>query len=685
MERTPDNASIAALFEEAAELLILGPRDPHRARAFRRAAQVIRMLPEPVAVLARQGRLEKVRGIGEGTTHRIKQALRTGSWDDLRRLRAELPAGLRELLKLRGVGPSKVRMLHQNLGVRSVEELEAALRGGRLARLPGFKERSLQQLELAIAHYRQQGRRLSLGRALELGERMLAQLRESPAVLEAELGGSLRRRKETIGDIDFIAAAADTRAAVAQFCTLDPLSEVLSRGEAQASARLPSGHQVDIWVFPPAEYGAGLHAFSGSQTHVVGIRERAGHLGLHISEHGLFRRSDRARIAGGAREGDIFAAVGLCYVPPELREACGEIEAAERGRIPELVELRDLRGDLHLHTHASDGSASAWSMAQAAAARGLDYIAVTDHSKSLAVARGLDEARLGEQVAELRALEQRLGACRVLAGCEVDILADGELDLDPRLLRELDWVVASVHSEMDQPAPEMTTRLIRAMQSGVVDCIGHATGRRINLRPAYPLDLERILRAAADLGVAFEINSNPGRLDLDSVAARQARDLGVGLLVNSDAHAPVELDNLRLGICVARRGWLEARHVLNTGPWEGLLERRQARMRRMGLTLGAGPALPRARPESAAVEVSDGPDGTALVTALHRQPIERGLAVRLERYLRAGEGDVELERALASLGQNTLQVAFNLLHARATAEADAGSEGASARTNTEEA
>lgn len=650
----PSNDELAALFVEAAELLAIQGGDPHRARAFRRAARALEQLAEPAPRLLPLGQLARVRGIGEGTIRRIKEILRRGSFEDLDRLRARLPAGLRDLLRLRGLGPTRVRLIHQQLGVSSVEELEYAARSGLLqARVPGMGQRSAERALLAIEELRRHRERLPLGVALEIGQRMVEGLRGSGAVDGAEIVGSLRRRLESVGDLDFVAGAADRAEAVAAFCALPELVQVESRGGAAATGRLATGHRADIWVVAPEELGAALHAYSGSQTHVVAIRERAARRGLHISEHGVFDRARERRLAPGEREEEIFAAVGLPFIPPELREGAGEIEAAERGRLPRPVRPADLRGDLHLHTRDSDGRASARQMADAARAAGLEYIAVTDHSGALAVAGGLDAGRLSAQAARLRAME--VPGLRVLAGVEVDILPDGSLDLDPETLRDLDWVVASVHSRHEMDAAGMTERLVRAMESGLVDCLGHPTGRRIGARDGYAIDLERVLRAAARTGTAVEINSSTHRLDLDAVSARRAGELGVDVVVSSDAHAPEELARHELGVAVARRvarrAWLEPHQLLNTRPVEAILERRRDRLRHRGIAV---PARLVAESEGGAV---DRGEAERLRGLLEADRIDGALRERLERYLREG-GDAALE---AALGESPLQRAFNLV------------------------
>jgi DNA polymerase (family 10) len=646
-------------------------------------------LAEPAAAMLKKGALQAMRGIGEGSVHRIRQLLRTGSCDDLRTLRQRIPRELRQVLGLRGIGPSKARLLMQHLGISNLAQLEHAARSGAVARLPRMGTRAQEQLLEAIADHRKLIARLPLPRAERIGRRLVDFARSLETVQAAELVGSIRRGEETVGDIDLIAASDNPSATTAAFATAADFVKLLHRGESMVSAKIESGHQVDLWVLSPRDFGAGLHAYSGTKQHVVSIRDRAVRRGLHISEHGVFRRSDGVRLSGDSEE-QVFAAVGLPYIPPELRQAAGEIEAAERRRLPKLITLSDLRGDLHMHTRQSDGSASVPEMARAAAARGLEYIAITDHSQSLEVARGLDERRLKKQLDYIRRLPTQ--DIELLAGVEVDILPNGTLDLDPQLLRQLDWVIGSVHAHFDLSREEMTTRVIRAMESGVVDCIGHPTGRRLAKRPAYELDLEAVFRAAKRLGVAVELNAGPGRLDLDAVSCRRARQRGVAISLNSDAHSPMELANIEMGIRVARRGWLEAGDVLNTLPADELLARRKDRMRRRGPMVVAPEALsssegswsnrgpdavpspgeqlePRRdvekrhdlEPKLGAEQVADRERELGLLQkALLTGKIDPPLEQRLADYL-AGKADDDLDHALARISENRLQAAFDAL------------------------
>ncbi len=637
-----DNKKVADLFLEMAELLDIEGGDPYRVRTFRRAAHLLEELAEPVASAIKLGSLQRRRGVGPGVVTRIGEMLRRGSCRDLDRLRARMPTGVRELLKLEGMGPKTVRLLHAYLGVGSLDELEAAVHAGKLSRLPRFGPGSNERVLAAIAELRSRSGRLPLPVALRLGGAVVEALSAHPAVEQATLTGSARRRKELVGDLDVLVASSDAGVVAERFSTLPMMREVLVRGTTRTAARLQSGHRIDLRVIPPETYGAGLHYFTGSKRHNIAVRALGNRRGLKISEYGVFLRASE-RLLAGAAEADVFAAIGLPYIPPELREDDGELEAARSGRLPQLVEEHDLRGDLNVHTRGSDGSGSLRAMALAAAARGLSYLAFTDHSACQGQG-GLDGRRLLAQGRRLRQLEGELGGPRLLAGAEVEVLPDGTLALDPLLLSRLDWVVAGVHRGLEQSAEELTRRLVTAMESGVIDCIAHPTGRLLGERDALPLDLEGLLRAALRRGVALELNGSPRRLDLDAATCRQAREVGVPIALASGAHAPGELGQLQLAVYTARRGWLEPRDVVNAAPLERLLEQRRDRLRRGGVQVPEGSPLERP---------------TRLRAELAR-PLSAALRERLHAWLARG-GDPALASALAALSDNPVQKALELL------------------------
>ncbi|MCA9488463.1 MAG: DNA polymerase/3'-5' exonuclease PolX [Myxococcales bacterium] len=672
-----ENGEVAAIFSEMADLTHIVGGDEHRIRSFRRAARIIENLPEDLATGIRYGTFEKRAGIGPGTVRRVKQILREGTCDDLRELRRQLPPGLRDLLDVKGIGASTARRLWQHLKIRSIEELERALIRGDVAKLPRMGQKTAEKLMKALGDHKHRIGRIAYVDARRMGARVLAGMEALPEIQRITLAGSLRRGKATIGDLDVLVASDDPGRVAARFVTLPEVEEVLVRGEGRCSVRLLNRQQCDLRVLPPENWGAGLHYFTGSQLHNIAVRSRGLRVaGLKISDKGIFVRDTEIRVHPGGTEEDIFAAAKLPFIEPELRENTGEIEAGEQGRLPRLLVAGDLKGDLHMHTVASDGKGTAEDMARAAIALGHEYIAITDHTKTLEVANGLDEGRLLAQVRHLREVEERIGRLRIAAGTEVDILGDGSLDLDEQVLRGLDWVVASVHSHLDMNGEAMTTRLIAAMETGLVDCIGHPTARRLDRRGGAELDWERLFQAARRTGVAMEVNGNPYRMDLPDVACRRAKEMGVHLVVNTDAHAPGHLSRQEYGVITARRGWAEARDIANTRPFEHLAELRRERFRTRGLALGALPA-----PEPGAVEVvahepvadqhwpeeiddlaaADAPDDDAdLAGRLARAEVDDALRERLDDWLR-NSGDGPLEDALRTLGENPMMVAFEIL------------------------
>lgn len=564
-----DNAAIARLLTEMADICEIRGDNPFKIRAFRNAAAAIETATHDLDPIARAAdgaaRLREIPGIGASIAAKIVEICTTGGSEEHRALLAEFPPTLLELLKLDGVGPKKVRLFHDALEVRTLDDLERAARAGRVRSLPKMGEKSEEKVLRSIAEHRARSGRYLLSAAEDTVERLMAMLRAVPGVARVEPAGSYRRRRETVGDVDLLVACADPPAVMARFAGA---GAVIGSGETKTSIRLSSGIQADLRVVPAESFGAALHYFTGSKAHNVAIRGMCVKRGLTLNEYGLWKAledgSPGERV-GGASEEEVFGALGLAWIPPELRENRGEIEAAQEGRLPRLLERRDLRGDLHMHTTTTDGTASIEEMALAAAAQGHGYCAITDHSKALAFANGLDEARLREHAARIREAGKKLGGkIRVLAGIEVDILADGALDLAHDALAELDVVIASVHSRFDLGREEMTRRLVRAIESGAVDAIGHPTGRLLLRREPYPLDMEEIMRAAKAKGVALEVSAYPDRLDLNDVHCRLAKELGVKLVIDTDSHATSHLAMQRFGVDTARRAWLEKADVLNT-------------------------------------------------------------------------------------------------------------------------
>lgn len=649
-----ENKEVAAIFLELSELLEIEGGDRYRARAFKRAANVIEALADPVEEALKFTALEKRRGIGEGTTRRVKEILRTGTLRDLQLLRARVPTSARELLQIEGIGPKSVRILYTRLGITSVEALEAAALTGRLERLPRFGSSTCERILESIEDYRRRVDKTPLPEALRIGEMLRDAIRVHPAVALVELAGSARRRKEMVGDFDVLVATQERGRVSDACCSLPGVVGIRRRGEGRVTVRLEAGGGADFRIIDPETFGAGLHTLTGSKRHNIAIRVLGNKRGLKISEHGVLTRREERRLAG-AFEVDVFSALGLPFIAPELREDDGELQAARRGALPRLVEEGELKGDLSIRTRQSDGHAALRAMVEAARDRGLRYLAVTDHSIGAGRGRGLDGAALLRQAARIRKLNREWDGPRLLAGIEVEILPDGQLALEPELLATLDWVSAGVHSELDQGREEMTARVLRALESGVVDCLAHPTGRRLGARGPLRLDLERVMLAALRLGVALEVSGRPSRLDLDAASCRRARELGVPLVASSGAHAPAELADLRFALYTARRGWLEARDLLNAGPLERVLEHRARRLRR-----GARVA-PAARLEAdgrSAIDAESGRLGRELEAAV----LPAWLRDRLERFLRTGE-DAPLAAALGA--ENPVRAAFaQLLHSR---------------------
>jgi DNA polymerase (family X) len=558
-----DNLAIARVLNEIGDLLEIKGENPFKIRAYRNAAETIAHLGESVAAMPPDER-RKVPGIGKDLAARIGELIDTGAIPYHRALLEEFPPTILDLLRLQGIGPKTVALLYHGLGVRTLEDLEAAARAGRIRSLKGMGvKKETQILKSLEERQRVAGRRL-LAEATEAAAALVAALREHAPDAEIHPVGSLRRGCETCGDIDIVAAGAP-RSLMETFTGYRLVERVLAHGETKSSVLLWGGFQGDLRLVPRESLGAAQQYFTGSKAHNIALRDRAIGRGYKLNEYGLFRTDDDHRVAG-ATEAEIYAALGLDFVPPELRENRGEIAAAESRMLPRLIALESLRGDLHMHTTASDGRADAEAMARAARAAGREYIAITDHSQSLAMANGLDEARALAHATHVRALNGRIEGLTLLAGIECDIRPDGTMDLADDCLAQLDIVIASVHSAFSQDEHQMTDRLLRALANPYVDVLAHPTGRLILKREGYRFDVEQVFAAAAAAGVAVEINSQVDRLDLDDARARLARSRGVTLIIDSDAHSPAALANLRWGAMVARRAWLEDADVLNTLP-----------------------------------------------------------------------------------------------------------------------
>ena len=573
-----DNKRVAAIFNEMADLLEIKGGQLFRIRAFRRVAEAIEELPDALISLIETGTLAEVPGVGKGAVRRIEEIIETGDCADHKKLRDELPPGILELLSVSGIGPKTVKLVFDELGIGSIDALEAAARAGHLASLPRMGEKSQAKILKAIDRYRARTGRIPLTTALPQGLAVVSEIASEPSVIRADLAGSSRRRRESIGDLDILAASDDAPAVMDRLVALPQIDEVLLRGDTKCSVRLRSGIQLDLRVVPEASYGAASHYFTGSQMHNIAIRDRAKRRGLRINEYGVFTEPAGERIAGATEE-EVFAAVDLPYIPPELREDRGELEAAEAGKLPRLIGAEDLQGDLHTHSKAGGGAAAPSALARAAKALDYRYLAVTDRLAAAAnstVSTALDPAGLARRRKQLMEISEQVGI-RLLNGAEVAITADGAVPGAES--PELEWVIATVAAVPGMDREATTDRIIRAFESGLIDCLAHPTGRVLGEQPGIDLDLERLLQAAARTGVAMELNADPRRLDLDAPHCRMARDLGCLVALNSDAYHPKQLAAIEFGVYTARRGWLAAKDVLNAQPLETVLQHRAHRRR----------------------------------------------------------------------------------------------------------
>jgi DNA polymerase (family 10) len=562
-----DNFSIARIFREIADLLEIKGENPFKIRAYRTAADTVSDSGEAVAALALEDR-RRLPGFGKDLAAKLTELIETGEIAYHRELLAEFPPTVLDILKLQGVGPKTVAMLYRELNIRTLDDVEAAARAGRLRAIKGLGAKKEALMLKSIQEQKQaHGRRLT-AEAHDVAALLVAALRDAAPAAQILPVGSIRRGCDTCGDIDILAAGADVLLMDA-FVGHALVERILGRGETKSSVLLRGGFQADLRVVPAESAGAAMQYFTGSKAHNITLRDRAIQRGFKLNEYGLYEQATGVSVAGPTEEG-IYDALGLDWIPPELRENRGEVAAAEARQLPRLVDLADIRGDLHMHTTRTDGRADAQSMARAARELGREYIAITEHSASLTMANGLDERAALEHAAQVRALNGRIEGLAVLAGIECDILPDGRLDLADDCLAQLDYVVASVHSAFGQSESQMTDRLLRAMSCPWVDALGHPTGRLLLRREGYAFRLEQVLAEAARLGVAMEINCQTDRLDLNDVNARLARDRGARIVISSDAHAPSALAWMRWGVTVARRAWLRAPDVLNTMPLDAL-------------------------------------------------------------------------------------------------------------------
>ena len=572
-----DNRSIAQLLSETADLLEIGSGDPFRIRSYRRAAEAVESTTVQLSAIAGDAKkLQEIPGIGKGMAANIQEIEKAGTLPLREELLLKYRPTMLELLRLPGMGPKTVALLWEALQVSSVADLEAAIAAGHLKDLPRFGEKQIEKLRKGVEEYKKNTGRFLIDEAELAAEKLIAYLREFPGLDTIEPAGSLRRGRETVGDLDILvtgpACAEDqVQAAVDYTAAYPPIAHLIAKGQNKVSFNLRSGLQVDVRLLPKGSYGAALQYFTGSKMHNVAVRQRALKRGYTLSEYALARVEDGSFVAGATEE-EIYAALGLDWIPPELRENNGELEAAERHTLPVLIEQHDIRGDVHMHTVATDGKNTILEMAEAALERGYEYIAITDHSKNLAMTNGLDDARALEHIERIREVDAEMeGRIRIFPGIEVDILGDGELDLSNDVLAQMDVVIASVHSLFNQPEAQMTERVLRAIENPYVRILGHPTGRLLLRREAFQIDISSVIRRASELGVAMEHNAYPDRLDLCDRELRLAKELGCKISVNTDSHHTSHMEKMRYGVRQLKRAWLTKGDVLNTLPAQDFL------------------------------------------------------------------------------------------------------------------
>jgi DNA polymerase (family X) len=568
-----ENSEIAAVFEEISNLVKILQEDPKwqfKAIAYDRARRAIEGYPERLEDISRDPdrKLTEIPGIGGDLAAKILELIQTGRSQYHQEQLKKIPQSLLRLLQLQSVGPQKVRLFYDKLKIQSVDQLEEAAKAGRLRDLPGMSKKSEENILKAIQVFRRATGRFRLDTAFETAQALSEYLRECKLVEEVTPAGSLRRGRETVGDLDLLVTGRDHIAIADHFAKFGGIAQIFAKGEDKVSVQLDNDMQVDVRLLERESYGAALQYFTGSKEHNVALRDRAKRRGWKLSEYGLFKGDQPI---AGATEEELYEKLGLPWIPPELRENMGEIEASEQGQLPALVEDSDIKGDLQMHTTASDGHSSAEAMAAAAKKLGYRYILITDHSKAVTVANGLDEKRALENIQQIKAARDKVKGIEIWAGAEVDILGNGKLDYPDDLLREFDIVLASVHSRMTQPGEEMTARLLKALENPYVKILGHPTGRQILRRDPFNFDLEKVFDAARRAGVVLELNAHPERLDLCDHHVKLARDKGIKIVISTDAHSPEHLNLMRYGVMTARRGWLEKKHIVNTFPLEKLL------------------------------------------------------------------------------------------------------------------
>jgi len=564
------NQEVSKIFNDIADILEIKGDNPFRIRAYRRAAMNIEGLSRDVAEISKEELME-LPGIGKDLAGKVEEYVTTGRLPYYEDLKKEVPESLIALLSVPGLGPKTAKLLFDELNIRSIETLEQLAREHKLSGLPGIKEKTEENILKGIELVRRGTERRPLGKVLPIANDILAYLERTAPVEKLTIAGSIRRYKETIKDIDILATSKEPGAVMNVFVRMPHVRDVIMKGPTKSSVLVQEGIQVDLRVVEQESFGAALAYFTGSKAHNIRLREMAVKKGLKINEYGVFREKDDRKV-GGEKEEDIYRILGLPYIPPELREDSGEIEVAFEGRLPRLVEIGDIKGDLHVHSNWSDGSHDLIELAEAAKARGYEYIAITDHSKGLGIARGLTAERLVEQKREIHKINKRLKGFHLLAGIEVDIKSDGKMDLPDHVLGGLDIVVASIHSGFRQEKDKITKRLVAAMKNPYVSVIAHPTGRLIGERDPYDVDMKEVLKVARETGTALEINAYPLRLDINDTYAKMAKEMGVSLAIDTDTHVKDQFDYMTYGVSIARRGWLEKKDVLNTRGYNPLMK-----------------------------------------------------------------------------------------------------------------
>jgi DNA polymerase (family 10) len=562
------NTDIADIFNKIGDLLDIQGANPFRIRAYRNAARTVSNLPRNMSDMIEEGTdPTNLPGIGKDLAEKIREIVKTGSLSKLEEIEAKIPSGLNKLFKISGLGPKRVRALYRNLDVRDLKGLKKAAETGKIHELKGFGRKMERSILEDLEQMEGKEERIKLIKAEQRAKPLLAYLKKTKGIKEVVVAGSFRRRKETIGDLDILVSCENGSKVMDRFANYEDVLKVISKGKTRSSVVLRSGLQVDLRVLSRVSYGAALHYFTGSKSHNIAIRGLAVNKKIKINEYGVFKKEKRI---AGKTEKEVYDAVGLSFIEPELRENRGEVEVAQEGKLPVLINLENLRGDLHTHTKETDGRDSLEEMAMAAKDRGYEYLAVTEHSKKVTMAKGMDARRLKKQIEEIDRLNEKLEGIILLKGIEVDILKDGSLDLPDKILKELDLTVCSVHYNRNLSTKKQTERIIRAMDNPYFNILAHPTGRLVNEREPYEVDLEKIMEAARDKGCFLEINSHPDRLDLSSRYCKLAKEIGLKVVISTDAHSLADLDFMRFGVYQARRGWLEAEDVINTLSWKQL-------------------------------------------------------------------------------------------------------------------